>query len=268
MKKALPIIIIAVLAAAAAAAYLIYSSSAYTGYAAAFSKSSKVSSTEYATSVKVTVDGEATTATGSMKIRDIATKVNFVNEMRIDGQDILQFCDGEYIYMIDGKGQKTKFKIGEQPEGNERERGEFSMDSYIQEFSMLLDASKIKDLKIAEKFDQNIIQNITKESISSGTKYEVELAPDLVDDIFQSVLDEQLGEETAPRCELQSFRYTATANKDKYIDSVTYYMDMDVVLPAALTGEAQDSEKRVEMELALEYADPGEPAEFDLPDTF
>jgi hypothetical protein len=264
MKKALPVILTVIVLLGAGAAYFIYSSSAYTGYSEAFNKTSKITSTEYDTAVKATVDGQATTATGNMKIRDITTNVNFINEMDIGGQRVTQFCDGEYIYM-DADGQKTKFKIGEKPESNQRERGEFSMDSYIQEFSMLLDASKIKDLKIAEKLSRNIVQKITKESVSAGTEYKVTLAPGLVDDIFQSALDDQLGEASAPQCTLQSFNYTATANQDKYIDSITYYMDMDVVFPAALTGEAADSEKRVELEVTLEYVNPGQPADFTLP---
>lgn len=268
-SKVLPIIIVIVIVLAAGIGYFVYSTSPYTGYSAAFTKSNKINSTEYDTSIKATIDGETTTSTGNMKIRDIATNVNFVNEMTIDGQKITQFCDGEYIYIDNGE-QKTKFKIGEKPESNQKERGangDFNMDYYIQEFSMLLDASKIKDLKIAEKFSQNIVEKISKKNVSGGTEYDVTLAPQLVDEVFATVIDEQLGEENSPKCTLKSFTYKAAANKDKFITSITYKIEMDVIFPSSLTGEAEDSEKSVQLEVRLDYTSPGKEAEFSLPDT-
>ena len=268
-SKALPVIIIIVVVLLAGIGYFVYAANPYTGYSAAFSKTNKITSTEYDTSVKATIDGDTTTSTGNMKIRDIATNVNFVNEMTIDGQTIMQFCDGEYIYIDNGE-QKTKFKIGEKPETNQKERGaggEFNMDYYIQEFSMLLDASKIKDLKIAERFGQNIVEKISKKNVSGGAEYDVTLAPQLVDEVFATVIDEQLGEENAPQCTLKSFSYKAAANKEKYITSITYKIDMDVVFPSGLTGESEDSEKSVQLEVCLDYANPGEKSEFSLPDT-
>ena len=267
-SKLVLIIIITVVAIGVIVGIIAYSSNAYTGYAAAFSNSTKQTSMEYDTSLKATLDGETTTATGNMKIRDIMTKVNFINEMTIDGNKIVQFTDGDYIYVDDGQS-KTKFKIGEQPETQPKgdDKGGFSMDYYIQEFSILLDASKIKDLKINERLNQNIVQKITKENAGDNVKYEVTLAPQLVNDIFDTVISDQFADEVSPKCSLKSFKYTALANKSKLMDSIVYYIDMDVTFPAALTGEASDDKKSMQLELTMKYINPGKPVSFDLPST-
>jgi len=269
MKSKLVLIIVAaVVVVGAVIGIIVYNTNAYTGYSTAFANSTKQTSMEYDTALKATLDGEVTTATGNMKIRDIMTKVNFVNEMTIDGKKITQFTDGEYIYMDDGSN-KTKYKIGETPDNQPKgdDKGGFDMDYYIQEFSILLDASKIKDLKINERLNQNIIQNITKTSSGSNSVYEVTLATQLVNEIFDTVIADQFSDESAPKCVLKSFKYTATANSNKLIDKIVYYIDTDVTFPAALTGEASDQTKSMQLELTMKYINPGQPVSFDLPST-
>jgi len=267
-SKLIVIIIIAVVLIGGIAGYFAYSSSAYTGYAAAFGNSTKQTSIEYDTELSVVMDGQTTKATGNMKIRDVTTKVNFVNVMNIDGKKITQFTDGEYIYIDDGQS-KSKFKIGDQPDTQPRgdDKGGFDIDYYIQEFSVLLDASKIKDLKINERLNQNIIEKITKEGSGQKTKYDVTLAPQLVNDIFNTVIDEQFADAASPKCKLNSFSYSALANSSKLIESITYYIDMDVTFPAQLTGEGSDSTKNMQLTLTMDYVNPGQPVSFDLPDT-
>jgi len=261
-----PIIIIAaIVVVVAVAAIIFFTSSAYTGYAAAFDKSNKITSTEYETSIKMTVDGQTTTATGRFMVRDITTKVNFVNEMDINGIQILQFSDGDYIYVDDGQ-VKQKFKIGEKVEQTQKEPSAFDLDQYIQEFSGLLDASKIKDLNIAEKLDSKVIEKITKRSITTGTEYTVTLATQLVNELFASIINSEMSGGVNPECTLKSLSYIATENKNGYIDSVAYSVSMEVTFPASLTGSSALTVD-VDLQLLMKIVNPGTPAQFDLPDT-
>ncbi|MDR1532982.1 MAG: hypothetical protein LBS62_12535 [Clostridiales bacterium] len=259
------IIAAAVILVIVAAAVVYFTTSAYNGYSGAFDKSAKVNGTEYQTTVKVTVDGQVTTATGNFKIRDITSKVNFLNVMDINGTRVTQFTDGEYIYTDDGQA-RTKFKIGEKVQQTQKEPGAFDLENYIQEFSGLLDASKIKDLKIAEKLDQRIIEKITKRSVAGGTEYDVTLAAQLVNDIFKSIVNSEAQGGVNPECELKSFAYTAAVNGANYIGGITYKADMDVTFPTALTGGG-DETKSIQLELNLAVVNPGTPASFTLPDT-
>ncbi len=262
--KSMRIIIPAVVLIIAIAAALFYFlSSPYSGYSGAFDKTMKAGSMEYELSVSITMDGKQATSAGNMKIRGIGSKVNFINIMNIDGKTITQFTDGDFIYMDDGV-VKSKIKIGEKPQ--QQERGEFSAESYIQQFSSLLDAGKIKDLKIAEKIDQKIIQNIEKKSVGGKTEYKVTVAPALVSDILNVIVNSEASGQANPECNMKSFTYGATVNSAGFVDSITYNADMDVKFPAALTG-GSDEAKNVQLTFSLVIVNPGTEVSFTLPDT-
>ncbi len=262
--KKLVIIIVAavVVVAAAVVAVVVYSTNPYTSYARAFDKTTSVGSLEFNTAMTATMGGETTTATGNMKLRDFSgPNVNFLNTMDIGDQTITQFCDGENIYQDNG-GEQTAFAVGDQPQP--AEKGEFSMEAFLQEFSGLLDASKLKDLQIADKLDSNIIQNIEK----SGSNYNVTLAPQLVDELAASLINSSMEEGADnPTVSVNSFSYVAHEDANGYIDTITYKADMDVTIPASLSGEDRDITENVELDVALQVVNPGKPVNFDLPDT-
>lgn len=259
------ILIIAAVAAVAIVGllYLMFSSNPYTEYSTAFNNTTKAVSLGYKTTLTATIDSKIISATGNMKIKNLADKVNFINEMTIEGEKITQFSDGEFIYMDRG-GEKTKFKIGEKPQA--KDKGEFNLDYFAQEFSGLIDASKLKDIKIAEVLGENVIENITKTNEGSGVRYDVTLAPQLVTEIFTSVANEKVTSFVKPICTLNSFSYSALANASKMIESVTYNLDIDAVIPAELSKEGE-LKKNLKILLKLEILNPGQAVEFNIPDT-
>lgn len=264
MKSKVTIIAAVVVVVVIAAAAYFYMSTPYTGYSSAFSNLTKAGSMEYNTNVKITSDGKTTSATGNMKIKGLnGGNVNFINVMNIDGAQISQFSDGKYIYKDNG-GEKTKFEIGVQLPQME-DKGEFNFDYFLKEFSGLLDASKIKELQIADKLDQSIIEKISKKSVGGKTQYDVELAAQLVNNLINSLTNSGEAVGQNPEYKLNSFKYSATANSSKCIDSITYNADLDVTFPASLTGGADDT-KSMQVELTLDITNPG-PVDFSLPDT-
>lgn len=259
-KRNIIIIVVAVVVLiAVGVAVSLYMASPYTSYARAFDKTTRVGSLEFDTTVTATMDGQTTTATGNMKLRDFAgSSVNFINTMEIGGQTVTQFCDGENIYQNDG-GAQTAFAVGDQPQP--QGKGEFSMDAFLQEFTGLLDASKLKDLQIADKLDQNIIQSIEK----TGDSYIVTLAPQLVDELANSLINASMQEGADnPTVTVNSFGYVAHQNGG-YIDGITYDADLDVDIPASLSGEAGGVTKNVRLTVALDIVNPGTAVEFTLP---
>lgn len=256
-KKIIIIVGAVVVVAAIVVGVLLYGTNAYTGYARAFDNTTKTGSLEFDTKVSVTMDGKTTTATGNMRLKDITGNVNFINTMTINGQTITQFCDGENIYQDNGVEQ-TAFAIGDTPQPTEK--GEFSMDSLVQEFSGLLDASKLKELQIADKLNQNIIQEIKK----SGSTYTVTLAPQLVDDLVASLINATMEESNSPKVAVKSFNYVAN-EANGYIDKITYTADLDITLPAVLTGESGDVTKNVLLQVEMAVVNPGAAVDFELP---
>lgn len=262
--KNIVIIVAAVVVVIAVVAVVIFNTTPYNGYASAFDKTTKANSLNFDTIVKVTVDGKETTATGNMKIKNLSGNINFINVMNIEGKQITQFTDGENIYKEEN-GQKTKFKIGDKPQMTEK--GEFNMDYYAQEFSGLLDASKIKDLHIVEKLDSKVIEKMEKKTEGSATVYDITLATQLVNDVFAQVINAEMEGAEKPACTLKSFKYKAAENASNAIGTITYDIDMDVVFPPSLTKENAEITKSVQIQLTMNMIDPGTAVEFTLPDT-
>ena len=265
-SKQLMIIIAVVVVVVIAAAALLFTSSAYSGYSSAFNKTTKSGAMEYNTGVKATMDGTTKTATGNMKIQNLGkSDVKFINTLDINGQEIKQYTDGAYIYQDDGQTQ-TKYKVGSKPPMPEKP-GDFNMEYYVQEFSSLLDASKLKELNIADKTAQNYVKKITKKSSGGETEYDITLASQLVQDLANAAIN-SAGDDSSQAnptiSKVNSFTYTAMENSSKYINKIIYTADFDMVFPAALTG-GSDETKNIKLELTLDIVNPGQTVTVSLP---
>ncbi len=252
-------IIVAIIFAVSIVSFLMFRANPYTEYSNAFSKTLKSGAMEFNTNVKVSIDGKEANYTGNFKIKNIDSDVNFINVMNLEGETITQFTDGEYIYQDDGVSQ-TKFKIDDKPQM--KEKGEFNMDSFEKEFAGLIDMSKIKELKIVDILDKNIIESIDK----SGNAYNITLAEDLVQDLVKSMINEESQSKASPEFTLNKFSYKATENSSKAIDNITYYADFKVVFPSELT-KSDAVTKNVILEIALTALNPGSNVEFTIPST-
>ena len=241
-------------------------SDVFTKYSTAFDNTTKIPSMEYNSTVKIMADQQTYTAKANMKVRDITKKVNFINTMDLGNMQVIQFSDGDYIYVNDGN-EKTKQKIGARQEPERRERGAFNMDNYIQEFFMLLDANKLRDTKITEKLSQNNVENITENSVSSGYEYDVELTRKYISEIQNAIFNEQVNEPNAPKNTFISFSYKIEATKDEHISGVVYNINFETLFPSILTRENADITKNFQLELRIDYVNPGNPVQFSLPDT-
>jgi len=263
-KKVLIIIIVAVVVIAAAiGVYLIFSGGDYSVYTKAFKNTFDVNSMELNTSVKASVDGGSSiTSTGSFMVKDINGNTQFVNDMNMDGRNILQFSDGEFIYTDDGQN-KNKVRLGGDPEPKQQERqGEdFSFDAYISEFSSLLDASKIKELNAFEPVAEKFVDKIESSSVNGGKKFIVTLLPAAVDELVDTFLSENLSDKNmSPTIVINSIVYSATVVSN-YISEISFKIDMDITAPGESTV------KRATVDFVINPVNPGQQVRFDLPDT-
>ena len=266
--KSKPIMIIAgvVVIVVIAAVALMFISSAYSGYSTAFNNTTKTGSLDYNTSIDATMDGKTQSAAGHMQIQGIGTEsVKFINTMTLNGQEIKQYTDGAYVYQDDGQS-KTKYKIGVKPTMPEKP-SDFNMDYYVQEFTSLLDASKLKELNIADKCAQNYVQKITKSSSGGKTQYDIKLSAELVKNIANAAINsaESDSSQSNPTiAKVNSFTYTAMENSSKYIDKIIYSADFDMKFPAALTG-GSDETKNIQLKLTMDIINPGQTVTVSLP---
>lgn len=269
MKSKQILIIVGVLVIVVVAAILLFTTGAYTGYASAYDNTFKTGSFEFNTKITAECDGNSTESTGNLKVKDTSGDSTFINEMTLNGVKITQFKSGNYFCQDNGI-ERTKFVIdaSKKPEMQEdQKQGNFSIDGYLQEFASLLDASKIKELNIAEKINQNMIEKITKSSSNGSTVYDVTLATQLVNDLAASLVNSAGASSGSPNPSVNvgGFKYTTTVNGSNYIENINYTINLAVTFPAELTGGAEET-KNIDLQLALTTVNPGQPVDFTVPD--
>jgi len=264
-KKMLITAVIAILVVAGiAVAYFAYTGSDYVTYSSAFKKTFNTGSMELNTSVEASVDGTDITSTGNFKLMDVNTDTpKFINTMTIDEKTITQFCDGEYIYTDDGQTQ-NKIKMGESEvpvERQEKENTEFTYESYIQEFSSLLDASKIKQLESLEPIPEKFVDKIDIDNSGSEKRFIVTLLPEAVDEMVDSFISENLSTESIkPTIDLKAISYSATVSGD-YISEIVFSLDLDITAPD------ETDAKSATVDFTIKPVNPGQDVSFELPST-
>ena len=92
--------------------------------------------------------------------------------MDIDGNKVIQFSDGEYIY-TEADGHKTRYAINTKPSAggdrNEVEQkdnnsaGSFNTEAFLSEFSSFLEAGKIKELGLLSPIEKNAVSGISED---------------------------------------------------------------------------------------------------------
>ena len=314
-KALIGIIAVVLIAAAAVGVYFIFFASGdYSLYSNAFKKTFDVDSMELSTSVKASIDGGATvTSTGTFKLKGTKATPQFINTMTMDGKNITQFCDGEYMYTDDGTN-KNKIKLGASPDQqtpqpqdsqpgsqpqdsqpgsqpqdsqpgsqpqdsqpgsqpqdsqpgsqpqdpqSQQQNEEPSLDSYIEGFSGLIDAGKIKEMNSLEPIAEKYIESITAKDIDNGKQFDVVLLPEIVKELKSKLISENSNVENSPTVEVNTIKYSATI-KDGYVSQIVFYFDLNV------TASNDTVAKKVTVELTLKPVNPGQAVTFDLPST-
>ena len=236
----------------------------YSSYSSAFKKTFGNDSMEVNTSVKASLDGGAdVSSTGNFKLKGMNSTPQFINSMIISGQTITQFCDGEYVYTDDG-ANKNKMKLGEsadpQPQ-QQKQNAEFSYDSYISEFSSLIDAGKIKEMSSLEPVAEKYVDKITSKDTSDGKQFDVVLLPAIVDELKSKFLNDSASSsnQNSPTVEVDSIKYSATV-KDGYVSQIVFNFELSITAPS------DDTAKKATVDLTIQPVNAGQPVTFELPD--
>lgn len=255
------------------------STSAYSGYESAYQKMTAAGGLE--TNFTLCLDGDGTQmeSTGNMTLKNEGNATKLYYEMKVGDKKIIQFSDGSAIYTDDGTN-KTKFSIageGKKPEKSENESGgrekeeasEFNTQAFIQEFSGMLEAGKIKELGILDQIPEKYVKNTSSEKNGANTIYTLTFTEALVKNFLNILVRDQVkdSDNALTFGDLKDFTYTATANGDGVLCGISYAGTVSVTVPAGLmtSGEAKTFELTID--LLLDIVNPGEPVELTLPDT-
>ena len=243
---------------------------AYNGYASAYNKVTANGGMEAKFDLDLTMDGEKVESEGDFKLDTSGSNNILYYEMTTGDNEIIQFSDGEYLY-TDMDNKKTKYKLDSKPSGNsDMEKSKenasgFETNAFLSEFSSFLEAGKIKELGLLSPVEKAAVSSIKK----NGSTYELVFSDALVKKYLNTLVQNETGkgaDETIQIDELKDFTYKATESNGM-ISKVEYSGTLIVNVPASLSSDGEDKTYDLDMDIEIEFVNPGESVTVDLPST-
>lgn len=243
----------------------------YSGYSAAYNKVTANGGMEANFDLTLKMDGQTTKSTGNFKLDTSGNKQILYYAMEVDGAQILQFSDGEYLY-TDVDGHKTKYALNSKPSaggdsqegGHKDNSGTFDTGAFLSEFSSFLEAGKIKELGLLSPIEKNAVTNI---SFADNT-YTLTFSESLVKTYLNVLIaNESNGSGTTLQInELKNLTYKATVSND-VITGVQYTGVLAVHVPGSLMADGSDADYNMDMDIKITFVNPGSAVSIDLPST-
>ncbi len=242
----------------------------YNGYASAYNKVTANGGMEAKFDVDLTMDGEKVESEGDFKLDTSGSSNILYYEMTTGDNEVIQFSDGEYLY-TDMDGKKTKYKLDSRPSGNsdmEQSKdgaGSFETNAFLSEFSSFMEAGKIKELGLLSPIEKAAVSSIKKD----GATYNLSFSDALVKKYLNTLVQNETGksaDETIQIDELKDFTYKATESNGM-LTGVEYGGTLVVNVPASLSSDGEDKTYDLDMDIDIEFVNPGQGVSIDLPST-
>ena len=224
-------------------------------------------------SADLKMESETRHFTGNFKV-DSTKNIIYYEMETADGKTV-QFSDGTYLYTQQGEN-KIKYRLGEggDPKKNDaqqtqdeqaedQEIPEFNTSDFLNEFSSMFEASKIKELGLFDPIQKAVVTKTTK----NGDVYTLEVS-DAVVKMFVNKLAVSQSEsgDTVEVTDMKNFKYTATI-KNGIVTSTTYSGDVTVKVPGSLMSSGEGKEYQVNFNIVMDFVDPGKAVTITLPST-
>lgn len=246
----------------------------YSSYASAYKKVTANGGMNADFELTLEMDGVETVTNGSFKLDTSDGKSILYYEMDIDGNKVIQFSDGEYIY-TEADGHKTRYAINTKPSAggdrNEVEQkdnnsaGSFNTEAFLSEFSSFLEAGKIKELGLLSPIEKNAVSGISED----GGVYTLTFSESLVKRYLNIIIANESNStdgDTLKIDELNDFSYKATVS-DGIVTGTEYSGVLAVNVPGSLMADGNDADYDMDLNIKITFVDPGSAVEVTLPST-
>jgi hypothetical protein len=232
----------------------------YATYSSAYKKLWANGGIDATISADLKMDGITNHYDGNFKVDN--TKDILYYEMKTANGSTVQFSDGSYLYTQQGD-HKIKYSL--KPSGDngeptvpENESGEgapeFSSSEFLEQFSSMFEASKIKDLGLFDPIPQAAVVKTTK----NGDVYTLDVSDSIVKKFVNTLAVNQAGtDDTVQVTDLKNFKYTATI-KNGVVTETTFAGDVIVNVPASLTGSGAAKDYSVNMDIKITFNNAGQ----------
>lgn len=250
-------------------------SGAYSGYSEAYKKTSSVGSMNVVFELSVDNGEESMQSGGNMKMNS-SNEVYY--EMVVNGKEILQYVQNGKIHtFIDGTEQISstdKTDAGPEradPNGGEGQNNEktgsssFDMEKFMEEFSGMLEAGKIKEMGVLDPIPSRYIKNITSEKSGNDTVYTMTFPEEFLKKLLNTMAKEQLEGDYLSFDTLKDFSCVSKANSDGYIYFIQYKGYTTVTVTGDLMTSGEDETFNLNIDLQMTIQNPGTPVAVEIP---
>ena len=244
----------------------------YDSYASAYNKLWANGGIDANISADLKMDSESKHFDGNFKVDN--TKNMIYYEMQTSEGKTIQFSDGSYLYTEQGD-KKIKYPLGgggdpkptQEQQNLEGEANvevpEFNTSDFLNDFSSMFEASKIKELGLFDPIAKAAVTKTTK----NGDVYTLEVSDALVKIFVNKLAVKQTGkEDTVQVTEMKNFKYTATI-KSGVVNATTYSGDVTVKVPGSLMSSGEDKEYQVTFNITMDFVNPGQAVSITIPST-
>lgn len=252
----------------------------YSSYASAYKKVTANGGMNADFDLTLKMDGVTTKSDGNFKLDTSGGNNILYYTMKIDGDNIIQFSDGSYIY-TESDGHKTKYALNSKPSasGDKSEvkkkdeqssgTGSFNSTEFLKEFSSFLEAGKIKEMGLLSPIEQAAIKSISADGSSGNQTFTLEFSENLVKKYLNIMIENQTGKSGDNALiidEINSFSYKAQA-KDGVITNTVYSGVIKVTVPASLMSTGEQTSYDMDFTIDINFVDPGSAVSVSLPST-
>ncbi|MBP0958347.1 MAG: hypothetical protein J5997_13420 [Oscillospiraceae bacterium] len=246
----------------------------YEKYASAYKKVSAQGGMEANIDLSLKMDGVTTETDGLFKLDTSNGKNILYYEMDVDGNKIIQFSDGDYIY-TEADGHKTRYAMNSKPAmSSDREEAQkkgsdtdstFNTEEFLNEFSSFLEAGKIKELGLLSPIERAAITDIS----ASGDVYTLSFSDTLVKKYLNIIIANETQStdgDTLVIDELNNFSNKVTVTND-IVTKAQYSGTMKVTVPASLMASGTETSYDLDLVIDISFVDPGSAVDITLPST-
>lgn len=253
------------------------SSSDYSAYSKAYEKMSETGSLNVKFDLSVNDGSSTVNSTGNMKM-NASNEVYY--EMTINGTQIVQYVqNGEVHTIVNGTEQTASISNTNEgverpnPDGGDNQATEktegssFNSAKFLEEFSGILEAGKIKEMGVLDPIPQNYIKSITSSTSGSDTVYTMTFPEEFLKILLNKMVKEQVQTSggTLSFDELKDFKCIAKENKDGYLYVIEYTGYTTVTVPGEYTSSGSQETFDLHIDLKMEIQNPGTAVEVVIP---
>lgn len=249
----------------------------YSAYSKAYENMSKTGSLHVNFELSVNDGSNTVNSTGNMKMNS-SNEVYY--EMVINGKEIVQYVqNGEVHTFVDGTEQVASISNTNQgverpnPDGGDNQATEktegssFNSAKFLEEFSGILEAGKIKEMGLLDPIPQNYIKNISSSTSGSDTVYTMTFPDEFLKVLLNKMVKEQMQSSggTLSFDELKDFECIAKENKDGYLYNMEYKGYTTVTVPGSYTTSGSEETFDLHIDIKMDIQNPGTAVEVVIP---